>query len=666
MPVPSPRNSIRIARGNIADLTANAAAFGEGEILYAIDEDRFYTSTGGSLEPVGSGFLQTKSIDALADVNTSTVAPGVGQVLKWDGTNWVPADDTNTDAVTSVNGQTGDVVLDADDISDAATTNKFTTAADISKLAGIEPGATADQTATEIKTAYESNLDTNAFTDAEQFKLAGIEAGAQVNTVDSVAGKAGAVTLVKGDVGLGNVDNTSDLNKPISTATQNALDLKADLVGGVIPNSQLPSLAITEYLGAVASEAAMLALTGQRGDWAIRTDTGSTWIITNDGGSLIGDWTELATPADAVTSVNGYQGAVVLSAADVGAATAAQGALADSAVQPADNVSVLTNDAGYVDAAGASAAAPVQSVAGKAGAVTLVKADITDFADGDYATAAQGTLADNALQPGDRINAAAGTAAEPGIYFDANTGLYSPGADQLALSTNSTGRLFVDANGNVKVANGTLLLGPSGAEGGQLEILNPTDTGTVYILDASTASNARLFTTSNNTDLQIGQLTGTGGNVSFYTGTSERLRITSAGLVGIGTSSPNERFTVANGDMQLQGNTYTDFSDFWGSGDNSAFFLPYGYLGSNGAFNVSLYANGYRNNTSGFTYMGIDGNTNTAAGIDLDPDGEIYLRTGTASGTSLPARLFIDSTGNVGIGTRALPISSTAKKLVRY
>jgi hypothetical protein len=32
----------------------------------------------------------------------------------------------------------------------------------------------------------------------------------------------------KGDVGLGNVDNTSDLNKPISTATQTALDEKAN------------------------------------------------------------------------------------------------------------------------------------------------------------------------------------------------------------------------------------------------------------------------------------------------------------------------------------------------------------------------------------------------------------------------------------------------------
>jgi hypothetical protein len=42
----------------------------------------------------------------------------------------------------------------------------------------------------------------------------------------SVAGKTGTVTLVKGDVGLGNVDNTSDLSKPVSTATQTALNAK--------------------------------------------------------------------------------------------------------------------------------------------------------------------------------------------------------------------------------------------------------------------------------------------------------------------------------------------------------------------------------------------------------------------------------------------------------
>jgi hypothetical protein len=48
--------------------------------------------------------------------------------------------------------------------------------------------------------------------------------------VTSVNGNAGPnVNLTKSDIVLGNVDNTSDINKPISTATQAALDLKANL-----------------------------------------------------------------------------------------------------------------------------------------------------------------------------------------------------------------------------------------------------------------------------------------------------------------------------------------------------------------------------------------------------------------------------------------------------
>ena len=50
--------------------------------------------------------------------------------------------------------------------------------------------------------------------------------------VQSVSGKAGEVTLVKGDVGLGNVDNTSDADKPVSTATQPHLNSKISTYDG--------------------------------------------------------------------------------------------------------------------------------------------------------------------------------------------------------------------------------------------------------------------------------------------------------------------------------------------------------------------------------------------------------------------------------------------------
>ena len=63
-----------------------------------------------------------------------------------------------------------------------------------------------------------------AVTDADFATLAGTETLTN-KTITSPAG------LVKGDVGLGNVDNTADTAKPVSTATQTALDLKANLAG---------------------------------------------------------------------------------------------------------------------------------------------------------------------------------------------------------------------------------------------------------------------------------------------------------------------------------------------------------------------------------------------------------------------------------------------------
>lgn len=63
-----------------------------------------------------------------------------------------------------------------------------------------------------------------------------------VHPVDSVNGKTGVVVITKEDVGLGNVDNTSDREKPISAATQAALDKKTnkDLFDSHVSNRQNP------------------------------------------------------------------------------------------------------------------------------------------------------------------------------------------------------------------------------------------------------------------------------------------------------------------------------------------------------------------------------------------------------------------------------------------
>lgn len=122
------------------------------------------------------------------------------------------------------------------------------------------------------------------------------------------------------------------------------LSSKADLVGGMVPTSQIPSLALTSGR-TVASRSALMALTDvQPGDIGIITATTDkgTYIL-RDGGSasVWGDWLLMSAPTDVVSSVNGQQGVIVLSASDVGAATAAQGSLADTAVQKASGINRL-------------------------------------------------------------------------------------------------------------------------------------------------------------------------------------------------------------------------------------------------------------------------------------------------------------------------------------
>lgn len=88
---------------------------------------------------------------------------------------------------------------------------------------------------------------------------------------------------------------------------------------GKLLTGQLPALAVTEYLQSSANQAAMLAKVGQQGDWTIRTDLGTVWIITGADPTQLSSWTQLGYPSAPVTTVNGFAGIVVLTAADVGA-----------------------------------------------------------------------------------------------------------------------------------------------------------------------------------------------------------------------------------------------------------------------------------------------------------------------------------------------------------
>ena len=107
------------------------------------------------------------------------------------------------------------------------------TAAQITKLEGIETSATADQTGAEIKAAYEAEVNTNAFTDSQVTKLTGIETGA---TADQTATEV--VSSASGNLAATNVQAAlEELQADIDTLT--GLNAQNLISGSGVPGGGL-------------------------------------------------------------------------------------------------------------------------------------------------------------------------------------------------------------------------------------------------------------------------------------------------------------------------------------------------------------------------------------------------------------------------------------------
>jgi hypothetical protein len=139
-------------------------AMGEGDAYFVKEGD---TGAGELYVMNTSGTITFGTTAITFTVIAETAVYSAGDSLTLTGTTFDTVQDIRTTASPTFNNITVTGTVDGRDV-----------ATDGSKLDGIESGATADQTAAEIKTAYESNSDTNAFTDAEKTKLSGVEAGA--------------------------------------------------------------------------------------------------------------------------------------------------------------------------------------------------------------------------------------------------------------------------------------------------------------------------------------------------------------------------------------------------------------------------------------------------------------------------------------------------------
>jgi hypothetical protein len=125
-----------------------------------------------------------------------------------------------------------------------------------------------------------------------------------------------------------------------------------------------------------------------------------------------------------------------------------------------------------------------------------------------------------------------GTAASPTYSWtgDPNSGVYSPGADQVAISTNGTGRLFVDASGNVGIGTTSPLSPFVISKSGDGIEFNPGITA----FNGGVIENINRNSNTTRPDLNLFT---DQGSIKFWTQGLERARIDNSGRLLVGTSS---------------------------------------------------------------------------------------------------------------------------------
>ncbi|MFZ1301478.1 MAG: hypothetical protein WAQ27_02775 [Candidatus Microsaccharimonas sp.] len=224
-----------------------------GSAVALINDARFSNSRTPSDNSVSTSKLEDESVTEpkLAISNTATG----GDFLSWNGSSLAWAAQA-TAPVASVNGHTGVVSVTKGDVGLGNADNTSDANKPVSSAVQTALNAKQDTSAKGQSGGYAS-LDGSTLVPRAQLGSGtadstkvlygdGTWAVPASAPVSSVAGKTGVVTLAKGDVGLGNVDNTTDANKPVSTATQTALNLKANA-------SDLTAKANTADLATVAT-----------------------------------------------------------------------------------------------------------------------------------------------------------------------------------------------------------------------------------------------------------------------------------------------------------------------------------------------------------------------------------------------------------------------------
>ena len=261
---------------------------GDGANVSAAVEDTDYQGVPAEGAFIDGDKTKLDGIEAGADVTDATNVNAAGAVMESDYSpaHSVLAQQSGTGSPSAVSLGTNSLLGRA---SGAGTDIQGLTAAQARTLLNVEDGATADQTGAEIKSLYEAEADTNAFTDAEKSKLAGIEAGADVTDAANVDA-AGAVmeTDLQSDIQA----NPSAPLKGDGAGGINVsyLGLETYILGGPVAPSGTPSWSMPNEGGVLANATNNDGEVGATGiDFAGSTEIGADLadadeILVSDGG----------------------------------------------------------------------------------------------------------------------------------------------------------------------------------------------------------------------------------------------------------------------------------------------------------------------------------------------------------------------------------------------
>jgi hypothetical protein len=225
-----------------------------------------------------------------------------------------------------------------------------------------------------------------------------------------------------------------------------------------------------------------------------------------------------------------------------------------------------------------------------------------------------------------------GSATAPSLQIGSGTtynpGLYSPGADQLAISTNGVTRLLVDSVGGVSTA-GQFGAGTSSPSNLYRATINGNGSSVVGGLSLRNNGTETLtignVTAANDVDSEIWNPRN--GYLRFATNNTEQMRLTAGGLLGLGTSSPAQALHVS----QSGGN---NFAGIRTQNSNSGTGIA-GLEFSSDATYAKAAVGLIRNDANGVGSL-VFYNASS---------------TGAANWSTADERLRITSAGNVGIGT---------------